>query len=96
MGVELHLGVQQQPFAVAAGSSGSLRASRSGICPLARLSRLTAALLQIGMFLRSQRRKKDGKVDGHWSIVESRRLGDGAGCVPEPAAPRPDQHRLRD
>ena len=30
-----------------------------------------------GMFLRCQRRKKDGKVREYWSIVESRRLGDG-------------------
>ncbi len=30
-----------------------------------------------GMFLRCQRRKKDGKVHEYWSIVESRRLGDG-------------------
>jgi hypothetical protein len=29
------------------------------------------------MFLRCQRRKKDGKVHEYWSIVESRRLGDG-------------------
>ena len=29
------------------------------------------------MFLRVQRRKKDGKVHEYWSIVESRRLGDG-------------------
>jgi hypothetical protein len=29
------------------------------------------------MFLRSQRRKKDGKVHEYWSIVESRRLSDG-------------------
>jgi transposase len=30
-----------------------------------------------GMFLRCQRRKKDGKVHEYWSIVETRRLGDG-------------------
>ena len=29
------------------------------------------------MFLRCQRRKKDGKVHEYWSIVETRRLGDG-------------------
>ena len=29
------------------------------------------------MFLRCQRRKKDGKVHEYWSIVESRRLADG-------------------
>jgi len=29
------------------------------------------------MFLRCQRRKKDGKVHEYWSIVESRRLSDG-------------------
>jgi transposase len=29
------------------------------------------------MFLRCQRRKKDGKTHEYWSIVESRRLGDG-------------------
>jgi len=29
------------------------------------------------MFLRCQRRKKDGKAHEYWSIVESRRLGDG-------------------
>jgi transposase len=29
------------------------------------------------MFLRCQRRKKDGKVHAYWSIVETRRLGDG-------------------
>lgn len=29
------------------------------------------------MFLRCQRRKKDGKVHEYWSIVESRRVGDG-------------------
>ena len=29
------------------------------------------------MFLRCQRRKKDGKLHEYWSIVESRRLGDG-------------------
>jgi hypothetical protein len=29
------------------------------------------------MFLRCQRRKKDGKVHAYWSVVESRRLADG-------------------
>ena len=29
------------------------------------------------MFLRCQRRKKDGKLHEYWSIVESRRVGDG-------------------
>jgi len=29
------------------------------------------------MFLRCQRRKKDGKVHEYWSIVETRRVGDG-------------------
>ena len=29
------------------------------------------------MFLRATTRKKDGKVHEYWSIVESRRLGDG-------------------
>ena len=29
------------------------------------------------MFLRCQRRKKDGKAHEYWSIVESRRLADG-------------------
>ena len=29
------------------------------------------------MFLRSNRRKKDGKVHEYWSIVEKRRLQDG-------------------
>ena len=29
------------------------------------------------MFLRCQRRKKDGKTHEYWSIVESRRVGDG-------------------
>ena len=29
------------------------------------------------MFLRCQRRKKDGKVHEYWSVVENRRLADG-------------------
>jgi hypothetical protein len=29
------------------------------------------------MFLRCNRRKKDGKLHEYWSVVESRRLADG-------------------
>jgi hypothetical protein len=29
------------------------------------------------MFLRCQRRKKDGKTHEYWSVVENRRLADG-------------------
>ena len=29
------------------------------------------------MFLRCQRRKKDGKVHEYWSVVENRRVADG-------------------
>jgi len=43
----------------------------------ARLSQPAIAILQIGLALRCQPRKKDGKVHDSWKIVESRRVGDG-------------------